>query len=263
MINNHKFVISLNAFLVLIILAVNAHSQAVNPLESDPRAARLGGSIFRAQCATCHGADAKGISTLDAPDLTMSWVERQLSEEEVFQTIREGIPGSIMPPHSFNDTEVWMLVSFLMSVAEGGTTNQIAGNSDRGARLFSSNCSRCHRVDGKGGSLGPELSNITGRRSQDALVRSIRNPSANITRLYKPISFITVGNESVQGTIKSEDAFSIQLMDSNQVLRGFSKLDLRELRREEQSLMPSFTESSLSDSDVNDLLSYLQSSRSP
>ena len=67
----------------------------------------------------------------------------------------------------------------------------------------------------------------------------------------------------MQGTIKSEDAFSIQLMDSNQVLRGFSKLDLRELRREEQSLMPSFTESSLSDSDVNDLLSYLQSSRSP
>jgi len=67
----------------------------------------------------------------------------------------------------------------------------------------------------------------------------------------------------VQGTIKSEDAFSIQLMDSNQVLRGFSKSDLRELRREEQSLMPSFTESSLSDSDVNDLLSYLQSSRSP
>ena len=106
MINNHKFVISLSAFVVLMILAVTAHSQGINPLESDPRAARLGGSIFRAQCATCHGADAKGISTLDAPDLTMSWVERQLSEEEVFQAIREGIPGSIMPPHSFNDTAV-------------------------------------------------------------------------------------------------------------------------------------------------------------
>ena len=232
------------------LLVVNSYAQTLNPLETDPRAARAGGSIFRAQCATCHGADAKGISTIDAPDLTMMWSQRQLSEEGVFQIIRDGISGSIMPPHSFPDTEIWMLVSFLRSVAEVGTSNEVAGDSSRGSQLFTS------------GSLGPDLSNITARRSLSALISSIRNPSVNITRLYKPVSFITMDNESVQGTIKSEDAFSIQMMDRNQVLRGFTKSNLRELRYEQQSLMPIFAESSLSNTDVDDLISYLQLNRS-
>ena len=147
------------------LLVVNAYAQTLNPLEADPRAARAGGSIFRAQCATCHGADAKGISTIDAPDLTMMWSQRQLSEEGVFQIIRDGISGSIMPPHSFPDTEIWMLVSFLQSVAEVGISNEVAGDSSRGAQLFARHCSDCHRSNGNGGSLGPDLSNITARRS--------------------------------------------------------------------------------------------------
>jgi len=45
------------------------------------------------------------------------------------------------------------------------------------------------------------------------------------------------------------------------VLRGFSKSALRELSRDEPSLMPSFSESQLSETDINDILSYLQSVR--
>ena len=238
-----------------------AYAQAVNPLEADPRAAGAGGSIFRAQCATCHGADAKGIETIDAPDLTLLWTRSETTDGTVFQIIRDGIPGSIMPPHGFPDAQVWMLVSYLRSVAVAGTENRIAGNESRGEELFLNNCARCHRVDGTGGSLGPELSNITRRRSLDALLASVRNPSANIARNYKPVAFLTAENEQVQGTIKSEDAFSIQIMDSNQTLRGFAKNQLRELTRDGQSLMPAFPESLLSNSEINDLLSYLQSNR--
>lgn len=245
----------------LLSLSVLASAQAVNPLALDPRAARAGGGIFRAQCATCHGADAKGIDSIDAPDLTLTWIAGDRTDQEVFRIIQIGIPGSIMPPHSLPDAEVWMLVSYLRSVAVSGTTNRIVGNTSRGSQLFNDNCSRCHRVDGNGGSLGPDLSSILERRTQDALTNSIRNPSANIARRYYPVSLVTADNERVQGTIKSEDAFSIQLMDSNQVLRGFTKVDLRELNRDAQSLMPAFSENMLSESDINDLLSYLQSSR--
>ena len=237
------------------------YAQAVNPLELDPRAAGAGGSIYRAQCATCHGADAKGIETIDAPDLTLLWTRGETTDETVFQTIRAGIPGSIMPPHGFPDAQVWMLVSYLRSVAGAGTANRLVGNESRGAELFLSNCARCHRVDGTGGSLGPDLSNITSRRPLDVMLASVRNPSASIARGYKPVTFLTAENEQVQGTIKSEDAFSIQIMDSNQALRGFAKNRLRELTRDGPSLMPAFPESLLSGSELNDLLSYLQSNR--
>ena len=81
-------------------------AQTVNPLEGNARAAFAGAALFRAQCATCHGADAKGISSIDAPDLTLMWSQRQLSAQDVFDTIRNGIQGSIMPPHDFTDTEI-------------------------------------------------------------------------------------------------------------------------------------------------------------
>lgn len=249
------------ALLVVLTTASIIHGQATNPFESDPRAPAAGGVIFRAQCATCHGADAKGIDTIDAPDLTLLWTRASTTDQSVFQTIRQGISGSIMPPHSNPDPEIWMTVSYLKSVAVAGTSSQIVGDAGRGGQLFASNCSRCHRVDGSGGSMGPDLSSITGRRSQQALINSIREPSSTIARRYQPVTLITADNETIEGTLKSEDAFSIQVMDSSQRLRAFMKSDLSRLQREGDSIMPRFSNDALSTTDINDILSYLQSNR--
>ena len=233
--------------------------QAVNPLESNPRAAAAGGSLFRAQCATCHGADARGIPSIEAPDLTLLWSQPGKSDQSVFQTIRNGIPGSIMPPHSFTDTEIWMLVSYLKSTGGGNNADLYEGDSTSGEWLFASNCSSCHRVNGAGGSLGPDLSRIAVRRSKQALTASVRDPSGQIGRGYRPVTLITDNNHRVDGTIKSEDAFSIQVMDQRQILRGFRKAELVELRRSEVSLMPVFDERTLSEAELEDVLSYLAS----
>ena len=96
------------------------YAQGVNPLEGDARAIRGGAGLFRAQCATCHGADAKGISSIDAPDLTQIWSQRSLECCLVFEIIRHGIPGEHHAAHSLTDTENWMLVAYLQSVAEAG-----------------------------------------------------------------------------------------------------------------------------------------------
>ena len=251
-------VIAAAAFFFLISLA---QAQVLNPLASDPRAAQAGGAIFRAQCATCHGADAKGIDSIEAPDLTLIWAREATTDASLFKTIKEGIAGSIMPPHQNPDPEIWMTVSYLKSIAISGTNETVVGNAGRGRNIFVENCSRCHRVDGVGGSLGPDLSAITGRRSLASLVNSLREPSSVIGRRFKPVSLTTATNERVQGTIKSEDAFSVQLMDSNQVLRAFNKIELIQFTRDIDSLMPVFSEAALTETDVNDILSYLQSRR--
>lgn len=247
--------------ILLLSCAALAQAQQSNPLASDPRAARSGGVIFRAQCATCHGADAKGISSIDAPDLTLIWTQQGRTEGSVFASIRDGIPGSIMPAHGFPDTEVWMLVSYLRSVAVGGSVEPFTGNADSGQALYNANCAACHRTGREGGTLGPNLSGITARRSQQTLRDSIRQPSTTISRRYKPISFVSAGNRRIQGVIKSEDAFSIQIMDSNQQLRGFSKAEISQVNRTPVSLMPSFSTAVLSDSELNDILSFLDQTR--
>jgi len=245
---------------VILLISQSVNGQELNPLDGDPRAARIGGSIFRAQCATCHGADAKGIDSIDAPDLTQIYVNSEASDSSVFNIIRNGVSGSIMPAHTFPETEIWMLVSYLRSVGVTGIAVEIGGSPEAGQLLFSQNCSTCHRRGSQGGALGPNLSRITQVRSLEALINSVRNPSASIARGYKPVSVTTEDNELVQGVIKREDAFSIQIMDTSQILRGFSKMSLRAFAYEEESLMPVFSESALSDMELNDIVSFLQSS---
>jgi putative heme-binding domain-containing protein len=244
------------AFAVFFI-ASTASAQQTNPLASDPRAARAGGVIFRGQCATCHGADAKGISSIDAPDLTLMWTQPGMSENRVFTRIQAGIPGSIMPSHDFPDTEIWMLVSYLRSVAVTGSTREFTGDSGNGGRLFAAHCNECHRAGISGGSLGPNLGRITEIRSQAALRNSVREPNSSIGRGYKPIILSTTNASNVSGIIKGEDAFSIQVLDSSQRLRGFAKSELLSSDRDIDSLMPAFPEGQLSESQLDDILSFL------
>ncbi|MCG8416107.1 MAG: c-type cytochrome [Pseudomonadales bacterium] len=252
---------SLSSFIVLVLLfcANSALGQNANPLEGNGRAIYAGAALFRAQCATCHGADAKGISSIDAPDLTLMWAERQRSAQEVYAIIRDGVPGSIMPPHGLTDTELWMLVAYLQDAAVSGVIGLPEGDVNHGEQLFTQHCAECHRAKGVGGALGPNLSVITKRRSLEALTTSVREPSALIGRGYKPLTLVTGSDEELQGVLKSEDAFSLQLLDRNQRLRAFMKSDLRSLQRDDESLMPAFSSAQLSDDELIDILNYLDS----
>src|SRR5438552_3161561 len=82
-----------------------------NPREGDPVAVRAGGALFRERCAECHGADAKGVQ---GHDLTRLW-SSGTADERVFQTIRAGVPNTLMPSSAAPDDELWTLVTYLRS----------------------------------------------------------------------------------------------------------------------------------------------------
>ena len=79
---------------VAIFVAPSAPSLASQAPAAEPgRAALAGAALYAARCADCHGADATGVR---GPDLTRLW-GTGATDERVFQTIRQGVPGSIMP----------------------------------------------------------------------------------------------------------------------------------------------------------------------
>lgn len=234
------------------------YAQSVNPLEGDARAIRGGAGLFRAQCATCHGANAKGISSIEAPDLTQIWSQRSLSAAAVFEIIRHGIPGSIMPPHSLTDTENWMLVAYLQSIAQAGVVGLPAGDAAAGRLAFVENCSTCHRAHGVGESLGPNLSNVTSQLSLERLVASVRDPDALVGRGYKLVQLRVSEGEEITGLIKSEDAFSLQLQDDTGRLRSVNKSELQTVERLPGSLMPAFVRTQLSNQRLFDIFNFLQ-----
>ena len=82
-------------------------AQQLNPFEGDAAAVTAGAALYAGRCAECHGADAKGSR---GPDLTQRWA-KGATDESTFATIRNGVPGSIMPPSAAPDHELWAIVA--------------------------------------------------------------------------------------------------------------------------------------------------------
>jgi cytochrome c oxidase cbb3-type subunit 3 len=233
-----------------------AAPQARNPRDGDPVAIQAGAAMFRERCADCHGPDARGVS---GPDLTRLWTSGG-SDERVFQTIRSGVSGSIMPPSTAPDDEVWAIVAFLRNLGTA-KVERSSGTAANGERIFAGSCASCHRIDGRGGRLGPDFSRIAANLTNQALTRGIRDASASFAAGYEPVALVTRDGQQIRGTRKAEDVFSIQIMDTRERLQGYLKANLREVTREKKSLMPDFGPDRLSEQDVNDLLAFLGARR--
>ena len=126
--------------------------------------------------------------------------------------------------------------------------------------LGKGDCSRCHTINGKGGRLGPNLSEIGWLRSTKHLKSSILNPDEDIDRRYLSVHILKKDGQRVQGVPLNEDSYSIQLMDLQEILHSLWKRDLEEVRQEERSGMPGY-QGTFSESEVDDLVSYLYSLR--
>lgn len=230
-----------------------------NPFDGDAGAIRAGGARFQAGCAECHGSDAKGIF---GPNLTTLWLNG-LTDDRLFQTVKGGVPGSSMPSSRLGDDEIWGILAYLRTLSPKDPPPPETGDAANGERLFRVNCASCHRVNGRGGRLGPDLSRIGSSRSRDGLIRDIRNASAVIVPGYEGVTLVTADGQTIQGAVKSEDAFSVRIMDTREELRGFLKSDLKSFREDARSLMPDFGDARLAGPALDDLLRYLSTLRPP
>lgn len=237
-------------------LPLAAAAQNGNPLESDATAITAGRGMFAARCAVCHGADALGAT---GPDLTQVWARGQ-SDEHVFESVRNGIEGSVMPPSQAPDEEIWAIAAYLRSISTVAPFES-TGDPEAGEALFTSSCARCHRVGNGGGAIGPDLSRIAFFRSRESLVRSIRDPSATVAEGYRAVTIVTRNGERIEGLARSEDAFSIQIVDTDARLQGYRKGDLADLVHEKDSLMPKFGRLRLNDNELEDVLAFLLAQR--
>jgi cytochrome c oxidase cbb3-type subunit III len=240
-----------------------------NPLEGNADAIRTGTDTYRARCTSCHGADAKG--TAQASDLTGLWAAGG-TDGQIFQSIRRGVPNTLMP-HSFGpDNDMWPVLAYLRTLNVEPGSARPAGNAESGARVFATSCSSCHEVNGRGGKLGPDLSRVGASRSRPLLAHKIRHASAYIFAEYvngyvndgfQPVTLVTRDGRRIRGIKKNESAFDLQIMDTNEHIRGYAKADLSEVTTDTVSLMPDFGPARLNDRDLDDLLAYVGTLRGP
>ena len=237
----------------------DTHPPGPNPYLKNEASVRNGMMMYRMRCGECHGLDAKGYR---GPDLTVA-ISGGMTDERLFQTIRKGVPGTEMTPSRAPDDDVLMIIAYLRNLGTVAPPEKAIGNVDNGRQLFAAQCSLCHRVAGRGGRLGPDLTRIGAARSRVALMREIRSPSEWIPERYETATLVMSDGRRVRGAIKDEDAFSILLRDVGERLQGYLKSSLKEVIYEKASLMPAYGPDRLNDTQLNDLVGYLTTLREP
>jgi putative heme-binding domain-containing protein len=84
----------------------------------------------------------------------------------------------------------------------------------------------------------------------------------DISLKYDTVTALTADGRTMVGVPMNEDTFTVQLMDTSERVHSLEKKSLKSLRHEDRSLMPSYDTSRLSNTDLDDLVAYLQSLRS-
>jgi putative heme-binding domain-containing protein len=251
------------AILVLLSFQCTAQNQA---------APDAGEKLFLAHCAVCHGPKGDGGK---GTNLAQPRLPRAPDDEALARIITFGIPGTEMPLTRMTPEQLASVIAYvrLLGRMPGET---LTGDAQRGAALYrdKGNCTQCHAIHGRGGTLGPELTGIGARRSPGYLRESLTDPEAAIPdsfSSYKKVTLIpdnflqirvvTADGRRFTGARVNEDTFSIQIRDTTGRIQSFLKEELRELHKDwGKSPMPSYRDV-FSKTELEDVVAYLASLR--
>jgi len=215
-----------------------------------------GGRAFRNTCANCHGPDGDQIAGID---LGRGQFRRQLSDQDLVGIIRHGIPNTPMPATNVSEVQAVKIVAYLRSVAAARRSVASTGDAVRGRAIFDGKgaCSTCHRVNGNGSRLGPDLSRVGQLRRTIELEQSLLDPAAEVLPANRSYRVTLRDGTTVTGRLLNHDTFTVQMLDSKEQLRSFAKADLRE-HGFAPTPMPSY-QGRLDSQEAADVVSYLVS----
>lgn len=141
------------------------------------------------------------------------------------------------------------------------------GNVDRGRVVFfregANSCAGCHRVQGRGRWVGPDLSTIGAKYGKDELFRSIINPSAAIGYNYRSQTFALRDGRALTGLIVEESADRIVVKTAEGKRLTIPSAEIEERKQSEISLMPDGLAQTLHEGELVDLVAFLSSLRKP
>ena len=235
-------------------------------------APEAGEKLFLTHCAVCHGPKGDGGK---GTNLAQPRLPRAPDDEALARIITFGIPGTEMPLTRMTPQQLTNVITYIRSLGRV-PGEPLTGDAQRGAELYrgKGHCAQCHAIHGRGGTLGPELTGIGGRRSPGYLRESLTDPEAAIPdsfTSYKKVTLlpdnflqvrlVTADGRRFTGARVNEDTFSIQIRDAAGRIHSFLKEELWELHKDwGKSPMPSYRDV-FSKPELEDVVSYLVSSR--
>jgi putative heme-binding domain-containing protein len=139
---------------------------------------------------------------------------------------------------------------------------QSQGNPQRGRALYLNGktlaCITCHRLEGVGGNVGPDLTRLWETHTVEKIMESIIEPSKEIKEGYQAYQAVTTKGQVLSGLKISQTADEVVLRDANGRDVRVAAKDLEELTPSKVSLMPDNVISQLTYDQFIDLVAFLK-----
>ena len=137
-----------------------------------------------------------------------------------------------------------------------------------GKRLFAeASCAGCHKMQGEGGAIGPELTDVFARWKGDrvGILREVLEPSHKVDAKYVMQRILTVDGRTVTGVLLSEDDDKVTLLSNPEAKEPTVILqdDIEAMVPSSVSMMPKALMDQYTKDEVFEVLAYLESVASP
>ncbi len=136
------------------------------------------------------------------------------------------------------------------------------GNVEEGKKIFLEraevSCVRCHKANGDGGEVGPELTGLIQKRDRAYLLQSIIQPNAAIAAGFENVLVTLKNDTTYAGVIKSETDSELEINSPEDGLMKLKKSDIK-VREKGLSGMPEGFADQLSRQDLRHLVEFIAS----
>lgn len=117
-------------------------------------------------------------------------------------------------------------------------------------------CASCHRYEGRGNVVGPDLSLVAHQGTATTILQSILEPSREIAPQYFHTNLLLTDGTVFSGILLRSSSVEV-FRDSKGKERRFQKNEIEASTESKVSLMPDGLVASLTDSELRDLLAFL------
>ena len=148
------------------------------------------------------------------------------------------------------------MAAFVRSLNAPASAVPVQGDAAAGEAIFfgKQGCSECHAILGRGGYLGPDLSDIGAARRLGEIREAILNPKAEASPGYRPVLIEVAKGQRLRGVARHESNWSMQVLDEKGSLHLLRGAAMQTAQFQNRSWMPA---AHLSEEEMQNLLAYL------
>jgi putative heme-binding domain-containing protein len=137
---------------------------------------------------------------------------------------------------------------------------ELKGDAAKGKVTFQKTCAACHRLEGFGHEIGPNLAAMQNRGAEAVLV-NVLDPNREVNPQFVDYVLTTTDGRTLTGMLAAETANSVTLKRAEGATDTVLRANIKQMRSGRVSIMPEGLEQQIDNQGMADLIAYVMSAK--